>query len=237
MAAEPLWDKLLHPDASAILARVAHEMRQPLTVVATAARLIAFEDPKGRERAYRILQSQIVRLTRMVEDLLLVGSSGRDITVVRKTPIDLRTVLHGVADAVRPLIASRQEYFEVDLPDEPCWIEGDAVRLDQIFSNLLINAMKYTDAGGRIWLSAVSTNQDVIVSVGDTGRGIRADLLPHVFEMFATGSNHVATGLGVGLAVARHLVELHGGSIAIKSDGPGRGTVVSVTLPHLMQVA
>jgi signal transduction histidine kinase len=220
----------LDPTAAAVIARVAHEMRQPLAAAAAAVTMI--RDTDRREHACEVLERQCVRLSRLLEDLLLIARVGSDTTTLEKKPIDLHALLANLADALKPAVARTGLRFDVTIPAEPCWIEADAVRLDQVFSNILTNSIKFTQPGGRIRMTVALTDQHVLVMVGDTGRGIAADVLPHVFEMFATGPDGEGRGLGVGLAVARELVQMHGGNIEISSGGSGCGTDVIVTLPR-----
>ena len=220
----------LDPTAAAVLARVAHEMRQPLAAAAAAVTMI--RDTDRREHACEVLERQCVRLSRLLEDLLLIARVGSDTTTLDKKPVNLNALLLSLADALEPAVTRRELHLDVALPAEPCWIEADAVRLDQVFSNIITNSIKFTEPGGRIRMAVVLTDQHAVVMVGDTGRGIPADVLPHVFEMFATGSDRAGSGLGVGLTVARELVKLHGGNIEIASGGCGEGTDVIVTLPR-----
>ena len=220
--------------ASEVLVRVAHEMRQPLSALTTAIVAVKNDsDPSRREHACQVLERQCTRLSRLVEDLLVVARTGRDVTALSRDTIDLHRVLVELAEAMRPAAAQRQQQLDVLLSPGPCWIDGDAVRLEQVFSNILNNAIKYTEDGGRIWLTSVTDDTQAIITIGDTGRGIPPDVLATVFEMFTTGPDRTEHGLGVGLAVARHLVTLHGGSIHISSDRRERGTEVVVTLPRV----
>jgi len=224
--------------ASDVLVRVAHEMRQPLSAVTAAISLIKDDtDMSRRAHGCEVLERQCMRLSRLVEDLLVVARTGRDVTAVCKEQVDLHHVLHELTEAVRPAVGQKELQLDVLLEPGPCWIQGDRVRLEQVFSNILNNAIKYTDNGGRIWLTSLPSERQVTVSVADTGRGIAPDVLSRVFEMFSTGPDQSGRGLGVGLAVARHLVIRHGGSIDIHSDGPNRGTEVVVKLPLAVRPA
>ncbi len=233
-ASQPEPRRPLDPAASEVLVRVAHEMRQPLSAVIATMNLIKDDaDPSRRDDACRVLERQCTRLSRLAEDLLLVARTGRDITTLSKENVDLHHVLFDLAEALRPTAALRGQQLDVRLSPGPCWIHGDTLRLEQVFSNILNNAIKYTNRGGRIRLTGVMADDPVIVTVGDTGCGIAPEVLSQVFEMFTTGPDEAGRGLGVGLAVARHLVTLHGGSICITSDGRERGTEVVVTLPRM----
>jgi signal transduction histidine kinase len=226
--------RALDSASSAVLVRVAHEMRQPLSAVSAAINLIKDDaDLSRRDHACRVLERQCTRLSRLVEDLLVVARTGRDITDLSTEKLDLHHVLSDLAEALQPSIGVKRQHLDVLLSPGPCWVYGDPVRLEQVFSNILNNSIKYTDDGGRIWLTSMLTDRSVIVTVSDTGHGIASDVLSRVFEMFTTGPDHAGRGLGVGLAVARHLVNLHGGSIDISSDGRERGTEVVVKLPRV----
>jgi CheY-like chemotaxis protein len=144
-------------------------------------------------------------------------------------------VVRSAVETSRPHVESLHHRFTLSMPPEPLWVEADPVRLAQVFANLLNNAAKYTDAGGRIWLTARIDGGSVLVTVRDTGVGIPAELLPRVFDMFTQDDGHdshrVQGGLGVGLTLARTLVEMHGGSITAESSGPGQGSEFTVRLP------
>ena len=227
----------LDPAAGEVLVRVAHEMRQPLSAVSAAIHSLKDDDRSRREHACSVLERQCTRLSRLVEDLLVVARTGRDITALSKEKVDLHHLLSDLAEALRPSAALHQQQLDVLLSPDACWMYGDPVRLEQVFSNILNNALKYTDNGGRIWLTSRLTDRHVIVTIADTGHGIASDVLSNVFEMFTTGPDQTGHGLGVGLAVARHLVTLHGGSIEISSDGQERGTEVIVKLPRVPERA
>jgi AraC-like DNA-binding protein/two-component sensor histidine kinase len=181
-----------------------------------------------------VLERQCTRLSRLVEDLLVVARTGRDITALSREKIDLHALLSELAEALRPSAAQRGQQLEVLLTPGPCWVQGDPVRLEQVFSNIINNAIKYTGSTGRIWVTSTPTDRHAVISIADTGCGVAPEVLSKVFEMFATGADQ-GRGLGVGLAVARHLVTLHGGSIHISSEGQDRGTEVVVKLPRVSE--
>jgi signal transduction histidine kinase len=164
------------------------------------------------------------------DDLLVVGFEHAPLC---KQHIDLRRVVVDVADACLPLVREKDQCLDLTLPSYACWVHADVMRLEQVFSNVLTNAIKYTDRGGRLSARVTADDGRVKVMISDTGCGIASELLPHVFEMFTTGSDARRRGLGVGLAVARQLVELHSGTIDASSDGVGRGSEVTVNLPIL----
>ena len=215
---------------SEILARVAHEMRQPLVAIGAAAATIRQDSVDERRlHACDVIERQWSRLSRLIEDLLVMSRMGLNLTTLRKQELELGRVLLNVIDGVRPLVVKKDQHLDVTLPSELCWIHADVTRIEQVFSNLLTNATNYTDRGGRLWVDLAVVDRRAIVTIGDTGCGIAPELLPLVFEMFTTGP--LSAGLGVGLAVARQLVELHRGTIRVFSDGKDRGSVVVVTLP------
>ena len=164
----------LDPAAGEVLVRVAHEMRQPLSAVSAAIHSLKDDDRSRREHACSVLERQCTRLSRLVEDLLVVARTGRDITALSKEKVDLHHLLSDLAEALRPSAALHQQQLDVLLSPDACWIYGDPVRLEQVFSNILNNAVKYTDNGGRIWLTSRLTDRHVIVTIADTGHGIDA---------------------------------------------------------------
>ena len=231
MAVQPRTDCYLDAAASNVLARVGHEMRQPLSAATAAVTLLKTEaDSEGSARACRVMERQCARMARLIEDLLVIATLHSDVTRLTKETIDLNRIVSDLAESFQPLAGTKQQQLEVVLAPRPCWIEADRLRLDQVFSNLLTNAIKYTGAGGRVSATVQQHDDRAMVTVADTGRGISPEDLPRVFELFTTAGNEEGGGLGIGLAVARQLVVLHGGSIAVASGGRGRGTQVTVTL-------
>src|SRR5262249_20629650 len=146
---------------------------------------------------------------------------------VRKQPVELGTVVQNAVDTARPLLDDRKHTLTLELPSQPVYLQADPVRLAQVFSNLLNNAAKYTGPGGEVKLAAAVQGTTVRVRIDDRGIGISAETLPRIFQMFAQGDSsfeRTHTGLGVGLALAKRLIELHGGSIGAESPGLGRGS-------------
>lgn len=224
---EPLFDRR----AVEVLARVAHEGRQPLSAARTAFELIRHSpDSARRQRAYVVLDRQFVRLARLFDDLV-EASSLLGNTTLRMEEIDLRHLVEEVADWVRPQVAEKHLRLATQLPEEPVWMEGDSVRLQQVVSNLLVNGIKYTGDGGRVSVDLAQRPADAVLTVSDTGRGMKADVLARIFEPFMRGDDAPYEGLGVGLAIARQFVELHGGTIRASSAGPGAGSEFVVVLP------
>jgi signal transduction histidine kinase len=206
-------------------------MRQPLSAAAAAVMVLkADPDREGRARACRVMERQCARLARLIDDLLVIATLRSDVMTLTKKTIDLNRIVSDLAESFQPLAGIKQQQLDVVLAPRPCWTDADPVRLDQVFSNLLTNAIKYTSAGGRVWATVRQHDDHAVVTVADTGRGISPEDLPRVLEPFTTASDDDGGGLGIGLAVAHQLVALHGGSIAVASGGRGRGTQVTVTL-------
>lgn len=168
-------------------------------------------------------------MNRLVEDLVDAARTARGHVGLRPEPTDLRTVVTEVLDAARPLVTEKGHEVSLAAPVDSVNTLIDKARIQQVLMNVLTNAAKYTDEGGRITVTVEGIDGKAIVTVQDNGRGIEAAMLPRVFDLFVRRGT--ATGFGVGLAVARRLVELHGGTMQAMSDGPGTGTKVTVQLP------
>ncbi len=211
------------------LATLAHELRNPLAPMVTALEIMESAGSTEEARHARdIIQRQLAHMVRLIDDLLDVSRITRGKLTVQMQTVDLAGVMQNAIDTVRPIIDQRGHRLEVVMPERPVYVRGDAVRLSQVFSNLLNNAAKYTQPGGRIGFSAQVVEGRVRVSVSDNGIGMTEQTLGTVFEMFIQGNDGTAAGgqagLGVGLGLAKRLVALHGGSIEAFSDGPGRGS-------------
>jgi signal transduction histidine kinase/ActR/RegA family two-component response regulator len=220
------------------LAVLSHELRTPLTAMLGYARLLRGGklDEGGRDRALEAIERNAIFQTRLIEDLLDVSRIIAGSLRLQIAPIAPGPVIEAVVASVRP--GAHAKGVQVDLVLDPSapMIAGDPVRLQQIVSNLLVNAMKFTPAKGRIEVRLQGKRPEVRISVKDTGAGIRPDFLPYVFDRFRqadTGEARSHGGLGLGLTIARHLVELHGGSIRAESAGEGRGATFTATLPAL----
>ena len=220
--------------ATEFLAIVAHEMRQPLNAGLAALQVLrATTGTKGRERACQIIERQLDRLSRLVEDLLDTSRLDLRMARLRKARIDLCRLIKEMAETVRPQADDKHLLLQVDVPANPIWVEADAARVCQVLSNLLLNAIQHTPASGRIAIALRQSPAQAVLTVRDTGCGISPAVLPHVFKPFQRGHAVERTGLGLGLAIARQLVELHGGSIGVTSSSPGDGTEFTVSLPML----
>ena len=224
-----LLDQLRDADRrkNEFLATLSHELRNPLYPIRAAVEIMRLKDDLDPDIQFSrdVIDQQVNHLTRLIDDLLDVARITRDKIELRRGKLRLVDVLNGALASSRTVIEAHGHSPTVALPAESVWIDGDTVRLTQIFVNLLSNAAKYTPKGGNIWLSAHAENDKAIVSVKDDGIGIASDQLPHVFEMFyqADGSlERSQAGLGIGLTLTRRLVELHGGTIEARSDGPAK---------------
>jgi signal transduction histidine kinase len=218
------------------LATLAHELRNPLAPISNALHLLEIADdrPRVAADARAMMARQLKQMVRLVDDLLDVSRITTGKLTLQCADIELRSILEDAVEIARPLIESRSHRLSVELPPAPVRLYGDETRLAQVFSNMLNNAAKYTDPGGEISIRTRVGQATIAVSVADNGIGISEEMLPAVFEMFIQADNSMErgqAGLGVGLALARKLVEMHGGSISARSGGKGRGSEFTVTLP------
>jgi len=218
------------------LAMLSHELRNPLAPIRNAVQILRLTGPQERHAglACDIIDRQVGQLVRLVDDLLDVSRSSRGKIALQPETIDLREVARHALDTSQSLITARGHAVQLALPDEPVAVMGDPARLAQVFTNLLNNAAKYTDAGGRIELRLARQADRAIVAVHDNGRGLDAATQRRVFEMFYQAErdrDHSDGGLGLGLSLVKSLVELHGGTVQAHSAGRGQGSVFSVHLP------
>jgi PAS domain S-box-containing protein len=219
------------------LASLSHELRNPLVPLRNALDELRRSggDPLVAGRAYAIMERQLFHLGRLTDDLLDVSRITRNRIDLQRERIDLRTVLQSAIETTQPLIAVAGQILTVDVPRDAVWVHADFTRLAQAVSNLLNNAVKYTPRGGRITLRAAQDNGDVMISVSDTGVGIAAAALPNIFDMFMHADDPTGQprdGLGIGLTLARRLIELHDGRIQAMSNGPGTGATFVIRLPR-----
>ncbi len=220
------------------LAMLAHELRNPLAPIRNAAqviRLLGTTEPNV-QRSTELIERQVQHMTRLVDDLLDVSRITSGKIKLQKEPVELAAVVARAVETVRPLIEARRHQLAVALPPEAVRLEADPTRLAQVVANLLTNAAKYTDEAGGIWLTAEREGETVVVCVRDSGVGIPGEMLPKVFDLFTQVDGSLARsegGLGIGLTLVKSLTELHGGTVAAKSEGPGRGSEFVVRLPVL----
>jgi PAS domain S-box-containing protein len=223
------------------LAMLAHELRNPLASIRTAVEV--FDTPGSEDHtawAKSVIDRQVGHLAHLLDDLLDVSRITRGVIQIRTQSIDAFPVIQDAIETVRPLIDDRRHRLVTSISADTMRLEADPVRLEQILVNLLANAAKYTPAGGRITVSAEHVGGQIILRVADDGVGIDPDVLPRIFDLFAQGQRSLGRsegGLGVGLTIVRRLVELHGGSVSARSEGPGQGSEVTVRLPALEEKA
>ncbi len=217
-----------------LLAMVAHELRGPLHSIAGWATLLqrGLFEPQHSERAIETILRNVAMQQRLIDDLLDHARIGRGGLVLCTERIDVSRLVARAGDAMLPIARGKNIRLEIQTCDSPSYVLGDAVRLEQVIINLLTNAMNFSRNGSPITVHVKRierTEQSVEIVVRDSGRGIRREFLPHVFDRFRKSGGH--HGLGLGLAIARHIVELHGGSVAAESDGEGQGATFRVMLP------
>lgn len=218
------------------LATLAHELRNPLAPIRSGLELLKIGDMEEAEVAEvrGIMERQMEHMTRLVDDLLDVSRITRNKIELRKRTVDFAEIVQSAVEASRPLIDESRHELTVSLPSEPVFLDADATRLAQVFSNLLHNSAKYTEPGGRISLRAEVRDGELWTIVEDNGIGIPCEALAYVFDMFRQvdgALNRSQGGLGIGLTLVRRLVEMHGGTIDVQSEGEGRGAAFRVCLP------
>ncbi|WP_431265331.1 hybrid sensor histidine kinase/response regulator [Roseateles chitinivorans] len=218
------------------LAMLAHELRNPLAPIRTGLHILrlAGADCAPADQVLPMLQRQVDHMVRLVDDLLEVSRITGGKIDLRRERVDLATVLQSAIETSKPLIDAAHHRLAIELPGDPLIVDADAVRLSQVIANLLNNAAKYTDNGGRIRVAAFRQGDDALVTVEDNGTGIPRDMLTRVFDLFTQAERsyqRAQGGLGIGLTLVRSLVTLHGGSVDAASDGPGHGSVFTVRLP------
>ena len=217
------------------LAVLGHELRNPLSSIQNCVGLLQTSELGSLSEAARtaiaIMTRQTGHLSRLVDDLLDVSRINRDKIELRRAPIDFRPVVRLTLESLNPQLEEKGLRLETAIPADPLVVSGDSIRLSQIVTNLVGNAIKYTNAGGAIRVGVESKGNEVVLSVTDTGVGIPAELLPRVFDLFLQADPRREDGLGIGLALSRKLVELHGGSVEAHSSGIGKGSTFVVRLP------
>jgi PAS domain S-box-containing protein len=218
------------------LAMLAHELRNPLAPIITATevlRLHAVDDPV-LDRQRETIERNAQHLSRLVDDLLEVSRITQDKIELRKQRLELAELVEQAVGSVQPLMDARLHELTVSVPLEPVYLNADPTRLIQVLVNLLRNAAKYTPGGGQVSLIVTREREEAVLHVRDTGVGIEPDLLPHIFGVFVQGDHslaHTEGGLGIGLTLVKRLVEMHGGTVSARSDGPGQGSEFTVRLP------
>jgi signal transduction histidine kinase len=218
------------------LATLAHELRNPLAPIANSLHIMQRTAPdSGLQWCFEVIQRQVRQLSRLVDDLLDVSRITRGKIVLRKSPVELASVVRSAVETSRPLITAAGHELSVELPAEDVIVEVDAVRLAQALANLLNNAAKYTPPRGRIRVRAHVDEDSIVIAVSDNGLGLPRDMLSRIFEMFMQAAHTAQAaqgGLGIGLTLVRSFVELHGGSVTAHSAGANMGSEFVIRLPH-----
>jgi signal transduction histidine kinase/ActR/RegA family two-component response regulator len=234
------------------LAMLGHELRNPLSPIATALQLMKLRSDSRTTREQQVIERQVNHLTRLVDDLLDVSKITRGKVELRKERVDIADVIAKAVEMASDLFEQRSHDLCLDVAKERLCVDGDPVRLAQVVANLLTNAARYTERGGRITVSARReddragqesgkddpASNEIVIRVKDNGAGISPDLLPRIFDLFIQGhrsSDRAQGGLGLGLALVKNLVALHGGSVVALSDGPGKGSEFVIRLPPAAQ--
>jgi PAS domain S-box-containing protein len=220
------------------LAMLGHELRNPLSPIVNATEVIRLR--AGHllevERAREVIERQLQHLRRLVDDLLDVSRITRGVIELRREPFDLRRAVEQAVDSCRPPFEASGQQLHVTVAEEPCWLDGDPTRIQQVIGNLLSNATRYTPEGGKVFLDLERHGDCAVLSVRDTGRGIPTEMVGSIFDLFTqvdASIDRSLGGLGIGLTVVRNLVNLHGGTVHAKSLGPGKGAEFCVRLPLL----
>jgi PAS domain S-box-containing protein len=218
------------------LATLAHELRNPLAPLRNGLEVmkLSVNNPKALEESRGMMERQLGQMVRLIDDLLDVNRISRGKIPLRKSRLLLADVVRQAVETSRPLLEQAGHQLTISVPGEPIYIEADPTRIAQVFSNLLNNAAKYSDREGRVWLTVERQENQAVVTVRDNGVGIPPEMLPRIFEMFTQVNSSLDRsqgGLGIGLSLAKGLVEMHGGEIEAKSAGIGRGSEFIVRLP------
>ena len=217
------------------LAMLGHELRNPLSPIVTALQLMKLQGPDESERARAVIERQVTHLTRLVDDLLDVSRIARGKVELKADLVEISEVVAKAIEMASPLLEQRNHTLAVQVPRRGLLVDADITRLSQVISNLLTNAAKYTPSGGHITIRGEAIDNEVILRVRDTGIGITPDVLPHIFDLFVQerqAIDRAQGGLGIGLTIVRNLVERHGGTVHVESEGQGRGSEFTIRLPR-----
>jgi two-component system CheB/CheR fusion protein len=217
------------------IATLAHELRNPLMPLSNAAQLIRMAAGDERLRfPLQVIDRQLTQLKRLIDDMMDVTRIDVGKLELRIEPLPLQRALNDAVEACRAAARERQVALGAVLPQVPIEIEADALRFEQIVVNLINNAVKYTPAGGQVWVKATVEADNAVIHVDDNGMGIASDMLPRIFDLFtqeARAGEAASAGLGIGLALVKSLVAMHDGFVEVRSDGPGKGSEFTVRLP------
>ncbi|HUQ09925.1 MAG TPA: HAMP domain-containing sensor histidine kinase [Steroidobacteraceae bacterium] len=218
-------------------ATIAHELRGPLAPIVNGMHILkarSHDDAKSQQ-VLAMMERQLLQLTSLLEDLMDVGGLRSSNVRTEHERVDMHHVISASVEACAAAIDSRQQEVKIESDGQPLCVRGDTRRLTQVFTNLLTNSNKYTPAGGHIAIRLSQDDDEVRVDVRDDGMGMAIEDLPDIFDLFRQGAEHRYSpqrGLGIGLSVVKNIVQLHGGSVAAHSDGPGRGSLFTVRLPR-----
>ncbi|WP_164708040.1 MEDS domain-containing protein [Paraburkholderia phosphatilytica] len=216
------------------LATLAHELRNPLAPIQNGLAVLKAGRPELTSRVLPMMERQLMHMVRLIDDLLDVSRVSRGVVVLKRERVKLQTVIDSAFETSRPLLEAAAHRLNISVPGQQIWLDADVTRVAQVLSNVLNNAAKYTPHGGNIDLLAERVANDVVISITDTGIGIPANMLSGIFDIFAQVEHAIDRsqgGLGLGLSLARRLVDMHGGSIEARSEGPGRGSTFVIRLP------
>jgi CheY-like chemotaxis protein len=224
------------------LAMLAHELRNPLAPIRNALQMLRLTSGNGKtvQSTTEMMERQVGQMVRLVDDLLDVSRISRGKIELRKERVELASVVHHAVEACRLAIECANHDLTITLPPQPIYLSGDPTRLAQVMGNLLNNACKFTDNGGRISLTVEREGEQAVIRVRDSGIGIAADQLPRIFDMFMqvdTSLERAVSGLGIGLTLVKNLVEMHDGTLEVNSEGLGQGSEFVVRLPALVETA
>jgi signal transduction histidine kinase len=219
------------------LAMLSHELRSPLAAIQNAVRLLSSQtgETPPQQRTQALIERQVRRMTQLVDDLLDVSRISHGCLHLQRERIDLRVVVSNAIETLESDINERHQQLTTALPDAAVWLQADPWRLEQVFVNLLANASKYTDPGGELAVWVHTRDGQAVVGIRDSGIGIAPDALAHIFDLFRQADEAAPrskSGLGIGLALVRNLLELHGGSVTAASAGIGQGSEFTVRLPR-----
>jgi PAS domain S-box-containing protein len=221
------------------LATLAHELRNPLAPVRTGLQVLRLtKDEDLAHRTQLMMERQLGQMVRLIDDLLELSRISSGKIVLRQERIELQSAIHTAIDTVRPQMSAARQVLLLELPSKSIWLQADAARICQVVSNLLANAAKYSPDGNKIRLNAHRRGDEAVITVADDGEGIPRNMHAHVFEMFTQVDrtlDRAQGGLGIGLALVKRLVEMHGGTVALESAGLGAGSTFTVRLPALAE--
>jgi len=234
-AEQALVDRDLQKDK--FLATLAHELRSPLAPLRTGLQVLQLtQDPGSAQRTRLMMERQLGQLVRLIDDLLDISRITSGKLVLRLARIELQAAIHSAIEAVQPLLDAAGQVLRLDMPAEPIWLHADPTRISQVVNNLLANAAKYSPQGSSIALGVHRAAGEALVTVADQGEGIPQEMLAHIFDMFTQVDrtlDRAQGGLGIGLALVKRLVEMHGGSVSADSGGLGAGSTFTLRLPAL----